>query len=37
MVGIIHSQSQTSLTASYLLRAPLQVLAISFARVALLS
>ena len=34
MVGVIHSQSQTGLTTSYLLRAPLQVSALPFAPVA---
>ena len=33
--GVIHSQSQTGLTTSYLLRAPLQVSALPFAPVAL--
>ena len=35
MAGVIHSQRQTGLTPSDLLRVRLRVLAISFARVAL--
>ena len=34
VVGVIHSQSQTGLTTSYRLRAPLQVSAFPFAPVA---